>query len=41
VVGAVTCSGKLSIVVEYTEEAIDTETVEKIKDTAMGFLLDE
>jgi NRPS condensation-like uncharacterized protein len=41
VVGAVTCSGKLSIVVEYTKEAIDTETVEKIKDTAMGFLLDE
>jgi NRPS condensation-like uncharacterized protein len=39
VLGAVTCSGKLSMVVEYAEEAVDTRTVEKIKDKAMEFLL--
>ncbi len=39
VLGAVTCSGKLSLVVEYAEEAVDTATMEKIKDKAMGFLL--
>jgi NRPS condensation-like uncharacterized protein len=41
VLGSVTCSGKLSIVVEYTKEAVDTGTVEKIKDKAMAFLLGE
>ena len=39
VLGAVTCSGKLSLVVEYAEEAVDTSTMEKIKDKAMGLLL--
>jgi hypothetical protein len=39
VLGAVTCSGKLSLVVEYAEEAVDTSTMEKIKDKAMEFLL--
>ena len=39
VLGAVTCSGKLSLIVEYAEEAVDTATVEKIKDKAMEFLL--
>jgi NRPS condensation-like uncharacterized protein len=39
VLGAVTCSGKLSLVVEYTEEAVDTATVEKIKAKAMEYLL--
>jgi NRPS condensation-like uncharacterized protein len=39
--GAVTCSGKLSLVVEYTVEAIETEAVKNIKDKAMEFLLDE
>jgi hypothetical protein len=39
VLGAVTCSGKLSLVVEYAEEAVDTATIEKIKDKAMEFLL--
>ena len=37
--GAVTCSGKLSLIVEYAEEAVDTATIEKIKDIAMEFLL--
>jgi NRPS condensation-like uncharacterized protein len=41
VLGAVTCSGKLSLVVEYAEEAVDTATMEKIKDQAMDFLLQE
>ena len=41
VLGAVTCSGKLSLVVEYAEQAVDTKTVMKIKDKAMTFLLDE
>jgi NRPS condensation-like uncharacterized protein len=40
VLGAVTCSGKLSLVVEYAEEAVDTATMEKIKDKAMEFLLE-
>jgi len=39
VLGAVTCSGKLSLIVEYAEEAVDTATIEKIKDKAMEFLL--
>jgi NRPS condensation-like uncharacterized protein len=39
VLGAVTCSGKLSLIVEYAEEAVDTATMEKIKDKAMDFLL--
>ena len=41
VLGAVTCSGKLSLVIEYAEEAVDTTTMEKIKDKAMKFLLQD
>ena len=41
VVGAVTCSGKLSLIVEYAEEAVDTGTMEKIKDKAMEYSLSE
>ena len=41
VLGAVTCAGKLSLVLEYAEETIDTRTMEKIKDRAMEFLLNE
>jgi len=41
VLGAVTCSGKLSLVVEYAEEAVDTGTMEMIKDKAMEYLLNE
>jgi NRPS condensation-like uncharacterized protein len=41
VLGAVTCSDKLSLVVEYAEEAADTATMKKIKDQAMEFLLHE
>jgi hypothetical protein len=39
VLGAVTCSGKLSLLVEYAEEAVDPATMERIKDKAMEFLL--
>ncbi len=39
VLGAVTCSGKLSLVVEYAEEAVDTGTVENTRDKALEFLL--
>lgn len=39
VIGAVTCAGKLSLVVEYAEEAVDTPTMKKIKNMAMEFLL--
>ena len=41
VIGAVTCSGKVSLVVEYAEEAVDTSTMEIIKDKAMESLLGE
>lgn len=39
VLGAVTCCGKLSLIVEYAEEAVDISTMEKIKDKAMEYLL--
>jgi len=40
VLGAVTCSGRLSLIVEYDEGVINTDTMTKIRDKAMGFLLD-
>jgi hypothetical protein len=41
VVGAVTCAGKLSLIVEHAEEALDVATVREITDQAMEFLLGE
>ena len=41
VLGAVTCSGKLSLVVEYAEETVDSSTMASTKDKAMEFLLEE
>ena len=41
VLGAVSCAGKLSLIVEYAEEAIDTNTMEQIKDKTMELLLNE
>ena len=41
VLGAVTCSGRLSLVVEYAEQVVDTETMRKVKDKAMEFLLND
>jgi NRPS condensation-like uncharacterized protein len=40
VLGAVTCSGKLSLIVEYAKEAVDISTMENIKDKAMEYLLE-
>jgi len=39
VLGAVTCSGRLSLVVEYEESTVDTDTMTQIKDKAIEFLL--
>ena len=41
VVGVVTCAGKLSLLVEYAKETIDSTTVGKIKEKVLKFLLDE
>jgi NRPS condensation-like uncharacterized protein len=40
VVGAVTCSGKLSLLLEYAEQAMDTGAVERVRDRALALLLD-
>jgi NRPS condensation-like uncharacterized protein len=40
VVGALTCSGKLNIVLEYSEENINRNKMEKIKEKAMDLLFD-
>ncbi len=40
VLGAVTCSGKLSLVVEYAKEAVESATMQKVKDQAMEYLLE-
>jgi len=40
VLGAVTCARKLSLVVEYAEEAVDTATMKKINQEALAFLLE-
>ncbi len=39
VVGVVTCSNKLSMLLEYAEEQLDTNTAQKIKTTALEILL--
>jgi NRPS condensation-like uncharacterized protein len=38
VLGAVTCSGKLSLLLEYAEQAVDTATMEQVRDRAMDLL---
>jgi hypothetical protein len=38
VIGAVTCAGKLSLVVEYAEQSAEPVTMEKLRDKAMSFL---
>ncbi|MGD8821201.1 MAG: condensation domain-containing protein [Anaerolineae bacterium] len=40
VLGAVTCCGKLSLVVEYAAEAVESETMGQIKDKAMEYLFE-
>lgn len=39
VLGAVTCSGKLSMILEYTPAAVETASMEKIKDKVVEYLL--
>jgi NRPS condensation-like uncharacterized protein len=39
VIGAVTTSGKLSLVIEYAKEAVDTATMKNIQKKAISFLL--
>jgi hypothetical protein len=41
VLGAVTCAGKLSLLVEFVEENIDVSTMQRIIDQALGVLLSE
>lgn len=41
VLGAVTVSGKLSLLIEYVEDNIDKETMARIKEVALDFLLKE
>jgi len=38
VIGVVTCSGKLSLVIEYAEQAVDAQTMARIKDKALELL---
>lgn len=40
VIGALTCAGVLSLVIEYAEEAVDTATMQTIKAKAMEMLLE-
>jgi hypothetical protein len=41
VLGAVTCSDKLSLLIEYVADNVDSATMEKINEVAMDFLLSE
>jgi hypothetical protein len=41
VLGAVTCAGRLSLLVEFVEDNVDVETMRGINAKAMEFLLDE
>jgi hypothetical protein len=40
VLGAVTCSGRLSLLLEFVEDNVDCASMAEIKDTALGFLFD-
>ena len=39
VVGAATCAGKLSLVLEYVEDNLSIGAAEEVKDQALAFLL--
>jgi len=41
VLGAVTCSGKLSLLIEWAEQAVDIKTMEQIKARALALLLEK
>jgi hypothetical protein len=40
VLGAVTCSGKLGLALEFVQDNIDVGTMQEVKDRALAFLLD-
>jgi hypothetical protein len=40
VVGAVTCCGKLSLLLEYAEQAVDAPAVERVRDKALALLIE-
>ncbi len=40
VLGAVTCAGKLSLVIEFVEDNVPVKAMEEIRDRALGFLLE-
>lgn len=41
VIGVITCAGKFSLLLEYVEKIVDSPTMEKIKEKALTFLLNE
>jgi hypothetical protein len=41
VLGAVTCAGKLGLLIEFVEDNVDVGTIETVRDQALAFLLDE
>ena len=40
VLGAVTCAGKLSLVIEFVEDNVAVKAMEEIRDGALGLLLE-
>jgi hypothetical protein len=41
VLGAVTCAGRLSLILEFVDGNVAVRTAEEIRDTALGLLLGE
>jgi hypothetical protein len=41
VLGAATCAGKLSLLLEFVEDNVDVRTMKEIRGRALGFLLEE
>ena len=41
VLGAVTCAGKLSLVIEFVEDNVAVEAMEELRDRALAFLLEK
>jgi hypothetical protein len=41
VLGAVTCAGKLSLLLEFVEDNVDVQTMQEIRDKALEFLLSD
>jgi hypothetical protein len=39
VLGVVTSAGQLSLIIEYIEDNVDIETMERIKEETLGFFI--